>query len=334
MLTTTSSKPRYEFIDLMKGICILMVVMSHCQIAWISDFALLTTFRMPLYYILSGIFFKTYGSFNVFLNKKINSLIIPYLATVVLYNLVVNIIHYFTGGYKVLGFDPPSMWFLISLFQVGIIYYCIQQVKNTTAQTIICIVLSLIGYMLFYLKIELPFYTATTLSTVIFYHFGYIIKTANILKPKTPKHNIIMLIIFVSIFVIIGAVFTVGKLKLQRNIYPSNYLISIALALSGTLIILFLSKLLVKLPFISYIGRYSIIVLCTHNTYINLFTTLTEYWNIPYADYIVLLSVLLLSVPTIKIVNKYVPFLFAQKPFMEGIKATYIYKKINIASSK
>lgn len=64
--TSSSEKPRIEFIDLAKGICIILVVIFHFDV----DIPLLRPMRMPLYFILSGLFFKDYGGFINFLTKK------------------------------------------------------------------------------------------------------------------------------------------------------------------------------------------------------------------------------------------------------------------------
>lgn len=50
---------RIEFIDLAKGVCIIMVVMGHCGCP--LEIPGWTIVRMPLYFILSGLFFKDYG---------------------------------------------------------------------------------------------------------------------------------------------------------------------------------------------------------------------------------------------------------------------------------
>ena len=75
-------KNRIEFVDLAKGFCICLVVFSHCC----SHYHLKTpidltcgAFRMPLYFFLSGLFFKTYEGFDGFLKRKINKLVIPFL---------------------------------------------------------------------------------------------------------------------------------------------------------------------------------------------------------------------------------------------------------------
>ena len=55
-------KKRIEFIDLAKGVCILMVVMGHCGFP--IDIPGWEIVRMPLYFILSGLFFKDYGGWG------------------------------------------------------------------------------------------------------------------------------------------------------------------------------------------------------------------------------------------------------------------------------
>lgn len=68
---------RIEFIDLAKGVCILMVVMGHSGFP--IDIPGWEIVRMPLYFILSGLFFKDYGSFMNILVQKTNKILIPFL---------------------------------------------------------------------------------------------------------------------------------------------------------------------------------------------------------------------------------------------------------------
>ena len=72
---------RIEYIDMAKGFCILLVVFAHIhpdltRYAWGVFF---DSFRMPLYFFLSGIFFKRYSGIGEFCLKKINNLIVPLL---------------------------------------------------------------------------------------------------------------------------------------------------------------------------------------------------------------------------------------------------------------
>lgn len=63
-----------EFIDLAKGVCIILVVMFHVGI----DIPHLDIIRMPLYFIISGLFYKPYDSITSFCIKKPNKILIPF----------------------------------------------------------------------------------------------------------------------------------------------------------------------------------------------------------------------------------------------------------------
>lgn len=73
---------RIKFIDLAKGMCIMLVVLYHINKRYDMYpelFKILSTFRMPLYFFLSGLFFKEYENFLGFLKRKTNKLLIPFL---------------------------------------------------------------------------------------------------------------------------------------------------------------------------------------------------------------------------------------------------------------
>ena len=60
--SSSASKPRVEWIDLAKGVCIVLVVITHVFLVSGVSFWLdskMTSIRMPLYFILSGLFFKS-----------------------------------------------------------------------------------------------------------------------------------------------------------------------------------------------------------------------------------------------------------------------------------
>ena len=72
---------RIAYIDLAKGFCIALVVFYHSKgvlgVQYLIDI-FFVSFRLPLYFFLSGLFFKEYGSFQNFFIKKTNRLLIPF----------------------------------------------------------------------------------------------------------------------------------------------------------------------------------------------------------------------------------------------------------------
>ncbi|MBR6489715.1 MAG: acyltransferase family protein, partial [Muribaculaceae bacterium] len=74
-----ATKQRIAYIDFMKGLCIILVVAFHISTTAFGDRAnfMLQQFRIPMYFFLSGLFFKLYDGFFDFARRKINNIIIP-----------------------------------------------------------------------------------------------------------------------------------------------------------------------------------------------------------------------------------------------------------------
>ena len=73
-------RERIAYIDFMKCLCIMLIVMYHIN----HDFfdALypglnnaLQAFRLPMYYCISGIFFKLYAGYGEFTRRQVNNIL-------------------------------------------------------------------------------------------------------------------------------------------------------------------------------------------------------------------------------------------------------------------
>lgn len=277
------SGQRIEYIDLAKGFCIIFVVMNHVSDYynldfWINDF--ITAFRMPLYYFLSGVFFKTYGGFSNFLKKKTNKLLIPFLFFYIVTSLPlkwlsvrqengsIGFFDLLTGVYYE-NFSNSAIWFLLSLFFVNLLFYLIFSVSTLTKKhsTLVIVLLSMIvgfiGLLLGYLKINLPLYIDTSLTALPFFMAGFVVKKyTNLLGPNSlDKYTFLVILLC---FAIVG-VFSDGKVIFIKNVYSTqSYFTLYPLGFLGTIGILYCAKYLNHIPVISYLGRYSIMVLVTH----------------------------------------------------------------------
>ena len=80
MAESNRQTQRLPFIDLMKGLCIVLIVTGHVDTGLFEALGANTdrmfqTFRVPMYYFLSGIFFKRYDGFFDFTRKKVNNIL-------------------------------------------------------------------------------------------------------------------------------------------------------------------------------------------------------------------------------------------------------------------
>lgn len=96
---------RYDWLDLAKGIGIVLVVMGHTLFPLHSA---IDVFHMPLFFILAGLTLKV-SSMDTFLLKKIDSIFIPYI-----FFCIVSVpISYLVPHESI--FNGP-LWFLETLF--------------------------------------------------------------------------------------------------------------------------------------------------------------------------------------------------------------------------
>ena len=328
---------RIEFIDLAKGICILLVVQIHVYGDTSVDiFKMMSLFRMPLYFILSGLFFKTYDGFFPLFKKKTNKLLIPFFFVFIFTILPLHILFDYVIGDDSFSFNSllfeeygrlyhsinGAVWFLLCLFQINLFFYVIVIAfqKNNYLIILSCCLLGCIGYYIDLNNCYLPFWIDSSLTALPFFAFGYEIRMYTNLLGNVFSVKDIILFVF-SLFVLILVYLICGGKDIFIGFDDNHYKISIyglyIGGVSGTICILMMAKYLKKLPIVSYIGRYSIIVLSTHLLYIFFARNLFYQLNIPQERFIVntilFVVVVIISIPTIAILRKYLPYCFAQK---------------------
>lgn len=318
-------KKRYENIDFMKGICILLVVATHLDLPILS-YSCFSLFRMPLYYFLSGIFFSRYDGFRTFLIKKTNNLIIPYLFFSIFTIIAISVFYirkdctlqeaYIESG----PLHNGPIWFLVSLYEVGIIIYFVSDIKSKSLQFLVVLMLSLSGYYLCQIGIVLPFYLNTALLGVFFYYVGFLLRRYKILDDGShiPMKFVVYLTLFLFIsFVVIPS----RRLALISYEIPFPFPLFLLSGLTGTLALFYFSKIVKKFTIINYIGRYSIIVLGVHWYFVKSW----KYLILPPTDeiqkglflYIIYFISLLASLVCIVLMKRYLPWVTAQKPLIK-----------------
>lgn len=329
---------RIQFIDLAKGLCITLVVLYHINKRfdlYPPLFAALSTFRMPLYFLLSGLFFKEYENFLGFLKRKTNKLLIPFLFFYLITSFLMPNLLYLLGhtldktaSLGITGlwafvtkeqFSNGPIWFLWCLFVLNIIFYSIFLLSKLigryfiAALIIMSCILGSAGMILSVNHINLPAFIDTALTATPFFCVGYILrKHTTILYPNSIDKYLIVFIILCFIINILSGGGGCAYKGNHFHISPWQVYLS---GISGTLGIIFLAKYLKDIPFFSYWGRYSIMVLTTHGLLLQVYIPIAK--KIPVSatlTEIILLIVTMFSYNIIiPIMKKYLPYVTAQK---------------------
>ena len=338
-------KPRIEWIDTAKGICILLVVYSHVYMGDHPTFMHFQDyFRMPLYFLLSGLFFKTYEGFVSFSIKKINKLIIPLLFAFTFINI--PLLYYLrhraglaiafpddfweTERFKFIFEGNVTLWFLWALFLQNILFYAIFLLCRHKSLPIV-LICSILGVSTFFLgqhNLYIPLWFDAALVSLPFFMTGYLLRNYSKLlyEPFRTKHWAIALASFATLILIYlndTRLISVSNIILHGDNHFEVGCASMYIGgLCGTLFILMTAKRFTHLPIISYIGRYSIVVLLTHVTIIHVLRKILYHFtlNMDYIDLImfgVFLLVMLIEIPIIHFGVKYLPYMFAQKDLIQ-----------------
>ncbi len=297
-------KRRISWIDVSKGVAIILVTLGHNP--YIGDtpgkaFEVIFSFHIPLFFFLSGLFFKSDTSLSELILKKYKALLKPYLFTMF---FVVVLYSFFKRQYSFPGYlfwalyangpDLPKsaihLWFLPSLFITTVacwfLYRGFPFLKRSTGYQMISVVVMLVGGVIVarqlwscdigavmtalgigngtILLTGLPWSIDILPLTVSFFMLGYICEK---IGPDRVVRSTGVVAAAIVIFVLIHSLYhCTMDLNMRRY---DNIAASTILAFSGICISLCLSSIISEWCVtvsgsIQYLGRHSLVVFILH----------------------------------------------------------------------
>lgn len=327
-------KERIEYIDYLRGLIVMWVVWYHAKHPEFVDYS----FRIPLFYFISGVFFKLYV-LPVFVKKKVNQIIIPFIFFYMIYFLfyiVMNILKYKNfndidysvfwdlfhsyKGTENFTINPP-LWFLCALINLQILMYVLKKlITNNYLLILIALIISLSG-MIFFQDVPTYFMFGRGLRYFIYYALGSILGMRLL---ETLKRKNVELLMFVMSLVF----FTIGIYIVSPHV-SSNLgleILDVLNILSLGLIMIILMKNIYRYSVMSvfkFFGMSSIIVLGFHEpiqTVIKIiFASIFEKSD-NLLGLIETIITLIILYPCIIFMNKYIPWLVAKKEVMNTSK--------------
>ena len=286
---------RIHYIDIARGIGILLVVLGHNDFALVSPFAyhVIYSFHMPLFFFLSGYFINPSIGVWEFVKKRFNALLKPYLFTIFM-------IYFVSISFEKMGFqtalfritkslygsgyylDWVQLWFLPHLFVVSLYAYAflfiLGRLKNRWMRWGILLASLAVAVPLLktfypfsmhvfgknYELYGLPFSFDLVLLSGFFFILGSEIRQAT---SEETFNNLILLAGTGIILLFMNFLFP-ARIDLNTRLYES-FLINTTESIVGILFILALSRQIElrseKLTsLLSYFGQISLIILIFH----------------------------------------------------------------------
>lgn len=319
---------RIVYIDLLKGLSITWMVWFHTIHPNFVEFG----FRMPLFFIASGIFFKAYP-IKDFIEKKTFQLVIPFILFYLIYYayLIVCVWHkhiidfdyscFWEIFYPYSGNGGPTvnppLWFISALLNLQILLYVGSQIiKNRLLLMSLAFVLSVYANM-FMFDTETYFQFGRALRYLCYYAFGYLFGR-DIIKLIEKSYISLSILFICSLFSFLILMY--GKEAVDNSILTCicEYIQITALVIAITCIFKVTRTWAIWKP-LKYYGANSYIVLGMNEIILStLRGWFTKYFgplNL-YTGMMHWIITLLLLIIVIESMNKYIPWLIGKKnPF-------------------
>jgi fucose 4-O-acetylase-like acetyltransferase len=286
---------RIEYLDTAKGVGIILVIMGHLFTYGCIPFALIFSFHMPLFFLISGFLFNPSRYKNVvsLLKDQFARFYIPYLFFTALgFGITMLIPAWSIQSYKdtfheIFYIAQPEtihvgqIWFLVCLAVTQIFFYLLNKifkvVRSITATCITVVILSIISILLLYDGVLFPFKIETAISATIFFLIGFFFKD----KVKIQNINLFFSvskngIIIISLFVV-GIILALYNrtVNMCTSVY-NNFILFLFSALSGSIFVIYIARY-ISCKWLKFIGKNSLILFCIHSFFLYLYAYLISF---------------------------------------------------------
>lgn len=251
---------------------------------------------MPLFFFVSGCFYKPTIPIYLFVKKKIKQLLIPWcFFSLILFLLLMSLTFYSTHNFYLALMEPlasvwlgllgdessyclfHTIWFLVALFEVSILYHIIYKlIKNVFLLTICCLGLHILGFVFSFNQIDLPYFIDTVLSILIFYHLGFYFRNSQYDKKEVSFG--VAVVGLVLLFVCIGLLSP--TIDIKTNVYPF-YLLILSFSVIVCFYYLFSSLKTPNMNLLKRCGIESLLLMGIHQPIFDILPALYNKLNLP-----------------------------------------------------
>ncbi|NLG83320.1 MAG: acyltransferase family protein [Firmicutes bacterium] len=330
---------RKDYLDLMKGLGILLVVWGHTMV---PRSAYIYSFHMPLFFFVSGFLFHERPAGEFFL-RKIKGLYVPYAFFTVLSWLfylavlalegksgqlarqVPRIVSLVTGTARNGGND--SIWFLPCLLVMNCLFWAVRRLPHPALRAAAVAACSGLGYGLGRLRFALPFKVDGARANLVFFALGHLVGKKDLIvkaqglgpwKAGAAAFALegLHLVAMKANLKLAG----IRKVSVTSNVLGDYFLYHLA-ALAAVAAIGLLAVRVRGLGGLKYLGANSLLILGTHKPLLYLVRKaagpLADGGSLPYqlsATALVVLAVL----PLIGPLNRHLPWALGRVPADPG----------------
>ncbi len=312
---------RIHFLDLAKGVCMILLVLQHCGAPCLVPG--LELVAVPLFFVLSGLLARPEQTLRQTVVKRLRTVLLPfavwyavgYLAFYLILLLAPHQMH--SGGARgVLDvflqrqfFNGP-IWFLLCLWWVSL-FFALATHRRLRWTWLKALIISLLGYLGWWLgerHIFLPLFVDVALTALPFYAFGHFLSRRPWLfaHGRVPADAVTCALLWALSFVLYGAAHPYLSFH-YNNAYGLTRWPAYVCAIASVVSLLLACKLVSRIPPVNLIGRNTMTILCVHHLlYRPLALLLPDCGDL--TNTLVALLTLALSLALAPLIKKHIPW--------------------------
>lgn len=328
---------RREWIDFIKGVSAMMVVLTHMQNTPYIYGVGYSFFMIPIFFFCSGYLCRfDEGAFFFLYNRVLKLLIVyiiysilPLFTTVsILRDVIHSEVSINTLLFNILkNILNGSNWFLACLIIVSLLFVLIKELARENEKTLVVLsfILALIGVCISKSGNQLKWSINTALVCQSFYVAGFVCRKRAIPEklPKKWSYYIFITIIYLLLISVATMIWGAQKIRIGVAINKWGILyITIPAIFLGCTSLLYLGYMLNRVNLINYIGRHSLVYFMFGSHSVSLVNkavnVIVKYKSISFlineyfmAPVICILGCIIMVVPCI-FIDIYVPLLNGQ----------------------
>lgn len=323
---------RLLYVDYMKAIAMILVIMAHVNFANGSVKAWLCSFVMPAFFFCTGLVLRTSGVISLKENfgKKFHRLMLPYLLWALFYAQfsVANFLMIAYGSYWSIAHAGTltSLWFVPVMFVALVFFYLFMKTGGNRLiyKLLLMVVAFGIGCFLPHLKFGYPWGVDVAIMSFAFLLLGSILREyIDRLYLYFMAHTSVgMYVSFFLFLLMFGCTQTYllnnpsGGCVMMKSAQYGNHGLFALTAVCGIMMLLFFSifmELLNKRGYkwLSFVGQNTLCIFFIHKPIIGCFRILFRYIHAPEVIMLIIptIGTLVLSCLLCVYINKYAPVL-------------------------
>lgn len=337
------TKERDTSIDLLKGIGMIFVVIGHAS-ATMNVSSYIYTFHMPLFAFIGGIFLRTNQPFTIYAKHKADKLLTPFFLWSLFFWVIYGIVIFFakedminshlkqlmyiaagSGQNSTQNVANVTLWFLPFLFSSAIIHYVVSFSRTLWLELVLVFIISLLAVGFSKLGKPLPYSTDTAFALYPFMYAGS--KYLKIIKQWVNKLTILQSVVIVALLILLHFSTYLREYRVNDFVVDTasnnigNYFLFYIGGFAAIGYWTIICSKIRQVKILNYIGRNTIIILLLHYPIIQLIQltfmpSLSCFEKYGLYGLIQTILCLLLCVPCIYIINKYMQWSIGGKKFL------------------